>query len=159
MKILVVSDTHDHIDRLIQNLKNMEKMDMLFHLGDYVEDGIKIGEELNIPTIIVRGNGDYNRLDFNEDELVEIKGKKIFLTHGHKYNVRRGITNLYYKALEEEADIVLFGHTHVPIVEHIDGITIMNPGSPSFPRGYDRKDTFGILILNDGVEYKIIEIK
>lgn len=158
MKILVISDTHDNIDGIIQSIKNMEKADMLLHLGDYVEDGIKIGIKLNIPTIIVRGNGDYNRLDFNDDEVIEIKGKKIFLTHGHKYNVRQGIMNLYYKALELDTDIVLFGHTHVPVVETINGITIMNPGSPTYPRGLNKKNTFGMLILDDIVEGKIIEI-
>jgi len=112
----------------------------------------------NIPMITVRGNGDFLRTDYNFDEVVEVKGKKIFLTHGHRYNVKQGIMNLYYKALELNADLVLFGHTHIPIVEKIDGITIMNPGSPTFPRGFNRKNTIGILTIGDIVEGKILEI-
>lgn len=159
MKILVVSDTHGNIDSVVHNMENMGKFDMLFHLGDYVEDGLNIGRAFNIPTIIVRGNGDLLRPDYNFDELVEIKGKKIFLTHGHKNNVKQGITNLYYKALELNVDLVLFGHTHVPMIEKIDGLTIMNPGSPTYPRGFNRKNTVGILTINDIVEGKLIEIK
>lgn len=159
MKILVVSDTHGNINNLVQNMIDMAKFDMIFHLGDYVEDAIKISKIFEIPTITVRGNGDFLKTGYKFDEVVDVKGKKIFLTHGHRYNVKYGIANLYYKALELEADVVLFGHTHVPMVEAVDGITIMNPGSPTYPRGYNRKNTIGILTINSLVEGKIIEIK
>lgn len=159
MNILIISDTHGNLNNVIRNIQAIEKPDMLFHLGDYVEDGIKIGEELNIPTTIVRGNGDSNRTDFNDDEIVEIKGKKIFLTHGHKYNVRFDISNLYYKAQEIGADYVLFGHTHIPIIERIENIVIMNPGSPYLPRGYNKEKTFGMITIGNFIEEKIIKIK
>lgn len=158
MRILIVSDTHGNISDVLRKIKTMEKPDMLFHLGDYVEDGIRLKEELNIPTIIVRGNGDYSRTDFNDDELIEIKGKKMFLTHGHKYDVRFDISKLYYKAQEVGADYILFGHTHIPIVERIENIVIMNPGSPCLPRGYNKKDTIGMITIGSSIEEKIIEI-
>lgn len=159
MKILVVSDTHGNVNLVLQNIVNMEKFDMLFHLGDYVDDAEKISKLFGIPTITVRGNGDMQRKDYKYEELVEIQGKKIFLTHGHKYNVKQGLNNLYYRALELNADIVLFGHTHVPMVEEIDGLIIMNPGSPTYPRGIIRKNTIGVLTIDQIVEGKIIEIK
>jgi len=159
MKILVVSDTHGNVNLVLQNIVNMEKSDMLFHLGDYVDDAEKISKLFGIPTITVRGNGDMQRKDYKYEELVEIQGKKIFLTHGHKYNVKQGLNNLYYRALELNADIVLFGHTHVPMVEEIDGLIIMNPGSPTYPRGIIRKNTIGVLTIDQIVEGKIIEIK
>lgn len=158
MKIIIVSDTHGNINDVLKKIKTIEKPDMLFHLGDYVEDGIRLKEELNIPTTIVRGNGDYSITDFNDDEIVEVKDKKIFLTHGHKYNVRMGITNLYYKAQEIGADYVLFGHTHIPIIEKIENIVIMNPGSSFLPRGINKKPTFGMVTIGNSVEEKIIEI-
>lgn len=158
MRILIISDSHGNIDDVLRKIKTMEKSDMLFHLGDYVEDGIRLKEQLNIPTIIVRGNGDQSRTDFNDDELVEIKGKKIFLTHGHKYDVRFDILKLYYKAQEVGADYILFGHTHVPIIERVENTVIMNPGSPFLPRGYNKKKTFGMIIIGSSIEEKIIEI-
>lgn len=158
MKILIISDTHGNVSDVLRKIKTMEEPDMLFHLGDYVEDGIRLKEELNIPAIIVRGNGDCIRIDFNDDELVEVKGKKIFLTHGHKYDVRFDISKLYYKAQEVGADYALFGHTHVPMIERIKNIVIMNPGSPYLPRGYNKKNTFGIIKIGSTIEEKIIEI-
>lgn len=158
MKILIVSDTHGDIDNLLKGIKQIEKPDMLLHLGDYVEDGINIGKEMNIPTTIVKGNGDYTRNDYNYDEIVEIGDKRIFMTHGHKYNVNFSLSNLFYKGKENRADYILFGHTHIPIIEKINDITIMNPGSPSSPRGYDNRKTFGMIIIGNTIEEKIIEI-
>mgnify|MGYP001316294035 FL=1 len=145
MRIFVVSDTHGDTRGFINKVETMEKPDLIIHLGDYVEDGIKIERELKIDTVIVKGNGDYYREDFSEDRVLFINDKRIFLTHGHKYNVRYGEDNLMYKGQEVNADIVLFGHTHVPLLFEEANMAIMNPGSPSLPRGYSRKRTFGII--------------
>ncbi|CAK7086703.1 YfcE family phosphodiesterase [Tissierella sp. P1] len=158
MRIAVVSDTHGNNKGIIEKLSEIEKPDILFHLGDYVTDGVAISKALGFETIIVRGNGDHLHTEYNEDELVEIKGKKIFLTHGHKYNVQNGIVNLYYKGLELGSDIVLFGHIHVPIIEKIENMIIMNPGSPSLPRNATKIKTFGIINIGNTIETKIIEI-
>ena len=158
MNILVVSDTHDNIDGLVNFIKEMGQIDYLFFLGDYVEDGIILRDILGIPTTIVRGNGDHGRYDFNEDELVEIGGKRILATHGHNYNPSLGLQNLYYRALELEADIVLYGHTHLPKIFKKESIILMNPGSPSYPRTYNGQGSIGLIILGDRQEEKIIEI-
>ena len=155
MKIIVVSDTHGYVKEFLEKVEEIGTPDMIFHLGDYVDDGIKISKELGVEALIVKGNGDYNVSKFNEDELMEIEGRKFFLTHGHRYNVRYNISNLYYKGKEVGADVVLFGHTHIPIVEKEDNITIINPGSPSMPRGFNRKKTFGLLNIEDTVDVKI----
>lgn len=158
MKIVVVSDTHGNNKYILETLLEMEKPDMLFHLGDYVEDGEKISKALGIETIIVKGNGDYFNTKYKEDELINIKNKKIFLTHGHKYNVENGITNLYYKGLELGADLVLFGHIHKPIIEIEKNIIIMNPGSASIPRSPDKIKTFGLVNIGEKINTKIIQI-
>lgn len=157
MKIIVVSDTHGDNKDVIEKIMELGKPDVLIHLGDYVEDGIKISKAFGVETIIVRGNGDYGSA-YKDDELIELEGKKLFITHGHKYNVRNTIANLYYRGLELGADIILFGHTHVPVNVKEDGIIILNPGSPSLPRGINRKKTFGLIEIEDTINTKIIEI-
>lgn len=157
MRIVVVSDTHGNYKEVLKAIERNGKFDMFFHLGDYVGDGEKLKEILSIPSIIVKGNGDYWS-NYNEDEIIEIKGKKILMTHGHKYNVRFNYTNLYYRGLELEADIVLYGHTHVPLIIQENNLIIMNPGSPSLPRSQDRKKTFGIIEIGDYIKTEIIEI-
>lgn len=154
MRIAVISDTHGINKYIIEALVSIEKLDMLIHLGDYVDDGEKISKILGIPITIVKGNGDPHS-NYNENELIEVKGKKIFLTHGHRDNVVRNLDTLYYKALEMGADIALFGHTHVPVNIVYDDIIIMNPGSPSQPRGDSFTRTFGLIDIGEKINTEI----
>lgn len=158
MKILVVSDTHGKNKKLIDQVKKQEKPDLLFHLGDYVGDGLIIAKSLGIGSIIVLGNGDHPSSGFKEEEVIEIKGKKIFLTHGHKLGVSLNLNRILYRAKELGVDIALFGHTHIPIIEKIDDIIVMNPGSTSFPRGFSNKRTFAIIDIGNEISTKIIEM-
>lgn len=157
MRIAVISDTHGEIDLVVRKLISIKDVDLILHLGDYSKDAEKISKKLSVKSVIVKGNGDFGTL-YNEDELVEMYGKKIFLTHGHRYGVHRNLNNLYYRGLELEADIILYGHTHVPLVLEENGITIMNPGSPTNPRSLDGKLTFGIIDIGDITEFNIVEI-
>ena len=59
MRILVISDTHGKVDEALKLIKNMEKPDLIIHLGDYVEDGEYIERETGIKVELVRGNGDF----------------------------------------------------------------------------------------------------
>lgn len=158
MRIFVVSDTHGSTKEFLDKVNIMEKPDLIIHLGDYIRDGIKIEREMGVKTIMVKGNGDYFDLGYNEDEILSIKGKTIFITHGHKYNVRYDINNLIYKGQEVNADLILFGHTHIPLLIEEYNIMIMNPGSPYIPRGFDKKKTFGIIEIDRNISGKIIEI-
>lgn len=159
MKIFVVSDTHGSIEDFLREIETMKKPDLIIHLGDYVDDGLKIEKIMGIRTIIVKGNGDYFHRDYDEDKLIALNDKKIFITHGHNYNVRYGVDNLSYKGQEVEADLILFGHTHIPIIIEDKGRIIMNPGSPTQPRNYDGKKTFGIIEIGEKILGEIVEIK
>lgn len=157
MKVIVVSDTHNSIYTFIERVKTMDKPDLILHLGDHNSDGERIEQELGINVIQVKGNGDFSS-KYKEDELIDIKGKKIFLTHGHKYRVNYSRDSLYYKALELGADLALYGHTHIPEIVHEEKLIIMNPGSPTSPRGREMKPTFGLLEITNKIYASIIEI-
>src|SRR5699024_300913 len=158
MKIFVISDTHGSNKGIIDYISKLENPDIILYLGDYVEDGEKISEELGVETIIVRGNGDYFS-KYKDDELIEVNQKKIFLTHGHQYKVKYNLDRIIYKGEEVGADIILFGHTHIPINTKENGIYIMNPGSPAFPRGRSFEKTFGIIHINNSISMEIINIE
>ncbi|SKA79748.1 hypothetical protein SAMN05428976_1043 [Clostridium sp. USBA 49] len=135
MQIAVISDTHRNTYEL-KKLKNIVKnIDIIIHLGDNVDDVNILKDGFNGKIINVRGNCDFVT-SVPVEILEEIEGKKIFITHGHKYNVKYGLTNLKYRAEELEADIVLFGHTHESLVEYEKGIWFINPGSASLPRDF-----------------------
>ena len=113
MKVGVLSDTHrmqKYMDKAIQDLKDC---DLLIHAGDNFLDSKYLHKETNIPIIAVRGNCDFDNV---EDELIfDIEGKNVFLCHGDSYGVKYGLDMLEKKAKEVRADIVIFGHTHVPL--------------------------------------------
>lgn len=159
MKIFVVSDTHGNIDEFISFAKKLDRPDLIIHLGDYSEDGYEIEKRMGIDTIVVKGNCDFlDKRKTKEEEILNLNGKRIFITHGHRYHVKIDILNLFYKAREEKADVVLFGHTHIPLIFEEKGILFMNPGSTSFPKGIEGK-TFGFLDVGKQIERKIIKIK
>lgn len=156
MRILVISDTHRNIDSLTSVMED-QKPDLILHLGDNVEDGEMISRIYGLETIIVRGNGDFNQ-DYPNDRVLDLAGKRIFMTHGHRYSVRNGHMSLYYKGLETGADIVLYGHTHIPVNLREKDLIIMNPGSPSLPRQWERVKTVGLIEINGNISSQIIEL-
>lgn len=70
------------------------------------------------------------------------------LTHGHRFYVNGGTTHLREYALANHYDIAMFGHTHVPYLGKDEDVKIVNPGSLSYPRQADRKQTFLIMELD-----------
>ena len=135
MKILVVSDTHRKDDNLKLVLSEECPLDMLIHLGDAE------GSEHFIPDWVnpecrmemVLGNNDFfSRLD--REREIDIAGHKAFITHGHYYGVSMGPEGLVDEAKSRGCDIAMYGHTHRPFLDVIDGVTVLNPGSLSYPR-------------------------
>lgn len=156
-KIGVVSDTHGDISGAVIAMKKILPLDFIIHLGDYVEDGQLIEEKVGVPVIGIKGNCDFQST-LPEDRLLEIGDKKIFLTHGHRYDVKWNYHKLFYKGLELEADVVLFGHTHVATRFIEEGMLLMNPGSISKPRGREEK-TFALLEVGIEIKAEIMLLK
>lgn len=150
MKILVLSDSHNiiyELDKIIESLKNNVKA--IIHLGDCSTDISKYPMKYpDIEFYKVNGNCDFNRSAPIED-LITIGEKKFFLTHGHYYNVKYSYDELTQACIEREADICLFGHTHLPTLFVKEDIYFMNPGSISFPRGI-QCPSYGIIDIENG---------
>lgn len=146
MKILVVSDTHRKDDNLKLVLSEECPLDMLIHLGDAE------GSEHFIPDWVnpecrmemVLGNNDFfSRLD--REREIDIAGHKAFITHGHYYGVSMGPEGLVDEAKSRGCDIAMYGHTHRPFLDVIDGVTVLNPGSLSYPRQEGRRPSYMII--------------
>lgn len=147
-RILVISDSHHSEKNLIKVFSQLESVDMILHLGDNFKDCEVIRSISNVELYGVLGNCDINVKGLN-DQIVTVEDKKIFMTHGHNYNVKYSLDRLYYKALEIEADIVLFGHTHQMLNVIENNIVFFNPGSITSPRGSKYK-TYGIIEIDEG---------
>ena len=119
---------------------------MILHLGDGEADFARLKNHAQFTTACgVRGNCDIgSRSDLCK--IVEYDTHRIFMTHGHAYNVKFSLMRLYYAAQEEGAEVALFGHTHVPHCDQQGGMWMLNPGTISgFPQA-----TYGVILIEDG---------
>jgi putative phosphoesterase len=157
MRIGVISDTHRHLYSVNQVIKMIQELDIVIHLGDNVEDAEALEKGFKGKVVGVRGNCDFS--SFVPVERIEvIESKRIFITHGHKYDVKYGLLKLKYRAKELGADIVLYGHTHEKSEIHEEGIWFINPGSAALPR--DSSQSIAVLeIENDKVQVVFKHIK
>ena len=123
MKILFLSDSHyKSIFKL-----DLTEYDYILHAGDIKScdiDYIKL--ESNV--FLVRGNCDYFS-NYPIEQIIELNGKKILLTHSHLYGTKDSYDELIKYATMKEVNFVIFGHTHIPTVFEKNNIIFINPGS------------------------------
>jgi len=113
MDILIISDTHGRAERLAEVLRRTGA-DVLLFLGDGLRDLGVVDEGVTVRA--VRGNCDWSAMaDAPELRLEIFGGVRILMMHGHRYNVKGGIEGALAVAAENEADVLLYGHTHVPL--------------------------------------------
>ena len=144
MRVLVVSDTHGRHTNLDRILEMAGEIDMFVHLGD-VEDGdVYLDAVIECEKHIIGGNNDFFS-DLPREEEFYIGKKKVYITHGHQYGVAYGTEEIKRAGLARGADIVMFGHTHRPYLEVEEKITVLNPGSVSYPRQAGRKSSYMLI--------------
>jgi len=147
MKILLISDTHRYLKKFQTVLERIPAIDYILHMGDAEGDEDVIRELAGCPVDFVAGNNDYLSSHEREKEL-EIGGIRIFMTHGHYYGVSMGLNRLAEEGAARGVRVVLFGHTHRPTIEYRQNLTLVNPGSLSYPRQPGRQPSFGIMEID-----------
>lgn len=130
-RIAVFSDTHNMFSRLPLALERVGKLDLLFHLGDFAIDAERIAHELgDVPFFSVKGNNDAGSV-YPRVRMERVEDVWIMLLHGDGYHT---LYQLIDKARENRCSAVLFGHTHVPLLQADGELLVINPGSMSLPR-------------------------
>ncbi len=147
MKILIVSDTHRHDENLIRAIEREKPLDFLIHLGDVEGSEYFIRKLVDCPVEIVAGNNDFFS-DLVKEKVIHIGKYNILITHGHYYYVNMGTKLIIDEARGRGVDIVMFGHTHKPLVDREDEVIAINPGSLSYPRQEGRKPSYVIMTIN-----------
>lgn len=148
MRIFAFSDTHKSLALCIQLLENMRgNVDAVLHAGDVAEDIAALTERFpDIPIYGVRGNNDMFKTTALPAKLVlEFDGVKLFLTHGHSYNVKYTYEDIADAAMEHGAKIAVFGHTHQSCDRKENGIHLINPGSAG-----GMWATYAVIEIEDG---------
>ncbi len=151
MRILIVSDTHRVHKNLEELLKQVGCIDLMVHLGDAEGCEDYISELAGCPLEIVLGNNDFFS-NLEREKEIQIGKYKVLLTHGHYYYVAMGVDFLIKEAASRGMDIVMFGHTHRPLLERGRGIVALNPGSISYPRQEGRKPSYALMEIDGAGE-------
>ena len=147
MKILIVSDTHKRTHNLDAALDRVGPVDMLIHLGDVEGSEDYIRAAAGCPVHMVAGNNDFFS-DLPREKEIQIGKYKAFLTHGHYYYVSVVTESIKQEGRARGAQIVMFGHTHRPVIDYTDDVIAINPGSISYPRQEGRRPSFIMMELD-----------
>ena len=163
MTFLILSDSHGRSDRIDEAVRRVRPDGILF-AGDGLRD--LANAEPPCPLWAVAGNCDWltsplvlngSLVEPEDEELVTVESVRILLMHGHRYGVKGGLGQAIARAVQREADALVFGHTHIPVELHlrpdddradfsvIKPLTVFNPGSLG-----DRNASFGTLTVRDG---------
>ena len=141
MLIGLISDTHipDRAKEIPQKvIDTFKDVDLILHAGDLTS--MEVIEELEkiAPVMAIQGNMDrVNGIDLPKARVIKAEDLRIGLVHGEVYP-RADTQQLLYLARQLDADILVSGHSHQPKIEQIEGILLLNPGSPIVPRLADR---------------------
>lgn len=158
MKIGILSDTH--LTQITKDFKEtIEKVfdgvDMIIHAGDIT--GISVFNYLSKWELkAVRGNMDdfdlYNLLP--EKRIENIMGKNIGIIHGK--GAPGGIENVVLREFQD-VDLIIFGHSHIPLETKKNDVLLFNPGS--YRRSYSYHGTVGIMEIADNISFRHIEVE
>lgn len=147
MRILVISDSHGrntYLDKVVDRVTNI---DLLIHLGDFEGGENHIREVALCKVEMVSGNNDYFT-SMDREKVISIGKYKVLLTHGHRYNVNTSRERIREIGIEQKVDIVMFGHTHMPIVDKTSKPILINPGSITQPRQEGRIPSYILMEID-----------
>ena len=138
----LISDTHGRLDaRVAAALSGVER---ILHAGDVGRPEVLWELQTVAPVDAVCGNVD--RWDIPGDELAPL----VRLTlHGTRITLVHSRADLGRQAALD-TDVIVFGHSHMPVIEEIDGVLWVNPGSASQPRRSVIGRSVGILEIAEG---------
>ena len=173
MKIALVSDTHipTSLAKLPDELlRQIEGVDAILHAGDIVSASVLKMLRSIAPTTAVAGNSDPPDVasTLADREIIQLEGRTIGLKHGHQpHGVQSHYIGQPYDAPEmevffqlmsaqlPEAEIIVFGHFHRPVIRQWRDILFINPGAVASPRG---EQSFAMLDLSDTVTAQILPL-
>lgn len=162
MRILVVSDTHVPTIALElpqEVLDEARSCDTILHAGDLVSSRVRDQLSHLAPFHAVRGNMDAPDLiaSLPSKQIVQAENWRIGIIHGHEGRGRDTPTRALSAFSSDQVNCIVFGHSHRPLNELVNGVLLFNPGSPVAGRG-ESGNTYGILDFGESVNGKIVRM-
>jgi putative phosphoesterase len=171
--VVAFSDAHGNKFNLSSAMEKHKNCDAFIYLGDGVYEFDELAEGYRVPHYAVRGNGDFFCVNPTPVlDFINIGQMKIMLCHGNDLNAKYTNDDMIKTAVLHNADMVLYGHTHIAVSKYLSadeiksivpsssrdkGIYIVNPGSISYPRD-DRASYAVIDIVDDKASVNIVRI-
>ena len=151
-----MSDSHRYNNNLLTVLEQTGPYDMMVHCGDVEVSEHIISEAAGCPVMMIQGNNDFFSNLPKEQEFM-IGQYKVWLTHGHHYYISMNTETIKQEARAREVDVVMCGHSHKPMIDIENDLTLINPGSISYPRQENRKPSYIIMEIdrNGEVHYTL----
>ena len=146
MRIGVLGDIHGNLRGLERALRTMGPIDHLLFTGDGYREISKIKHNLSVPIIGVAGNCDFST-EYPSEQIFQLESHQVMLTHGHRYGVKQGLTTISLAGRERGVNLIVFGHTHLPLNTEWEGIKLFNPGTLCPERAY-RGVTYGMIEID-----------
>lgn len=156
MRICAVSDTHRYRHELLTAVKSAQPLSAILHAGDETSDTQWLSERVNWPIYGVAGNWDTPSEKFPAERILDF-GLCILLVHGHRQRVKENLAHLVHRAKEVNADMVVYGHSHVASATKSDGVLLINPGSLASPRGR-RERTFAMIDIDETTDKYLVRV-
>ena len=144
----IISDTHGQLRSEVIDV--FSRVDHILHGGDVGNTGILTDLEALAPVTAVYGNTDGSELRSRLPRVAQLQldGFEIVVTHGDQFG---SPTPAALVEAFPDAEIIVYGHTHRPLLELVDKtITVMNPGAAG-PARFDLKPSVGIMELEPGI--------
>ena len=152
MRVLVLADTHipDFAKAVpAAVLKEARRCEVILHAGDVTSPVVLEELARHSPVHVAAGNNDgadITRWGAEPEVRLELEGVRVAMLHdsgpsrGREGRMRRRFP---------EADVVVFGHSHIPVDVVFEGLRLFNPGSPTWKRRQP-VPTYGLLHIRDG---------
>ena len=138
------SDSHRALGTMYDAIERL-RPDAVLHLGDHLEDAESMESVFSgVDFYHVPGNCDFFT-SAPPSLTISLDGVRIFLTHGHLFGVKSGLTRLTLEARRVGAQLALFGHTHEAYYGEAGGVQLLNPGTA----GKGRTLTWAVVIVFD----------
>ncbi len=136
----------------------LEGVEHILHAGDVGPAGLLTELEAVAPVTAVWGNTDgwVLRERLPEVAEVELGGRRIVVLHGHQFG--RSPTPTLLAERFPEADLVIYGHTHLPREERVGSVLTLNPGACGHRRFSILPSLARVTLGPDGVEVEFVEL-
>lgn len=155
MRLGLISDTHGKLRPEV--FRHFDRVDRILHAGDVGSLELIAELEALAPVTAVWGNMDgfEVRTRLHETAAVDVEDRRILLVHGHRTG---SPTPERLHAAYPEGDVVVYGHTHIPLVQRLAGRLFVNPGAAG-PARFGRRPSVGLLTVTDRyVDARLIEL-